>query len=91
MSTIRFTTRKIEREDEDQRLDHDVVVVLDRLDDPATRRPFQANTVSVSTAPASSPPTCSPMTVTTGSQALRMMWRLSTRRSEMPLARAVRT
>jgi hypothetical protein len=54
-------------------------------------RPGSEKIVSVSTAPDSSRPSCRPITVTIGMSALRRMWRTTTRRSVMPLARAVRT
>ena len=53
--------------------------------------PGQAKTVSVSTAPASSRPTCRPITVAIGSIAFRSTWRRSTMRGATPFARAVRT
>lgn len=59
----------------------------------ATYRPSpgHANTVSVSTAPPSSAPVWSPVTVTMGIRALRSAWRVTTRVSGAPFARAVRT
>ncbi len=53
--------------------------------------PLKANTVSVSTAPEISRPSCRPSVVLTGSSALRMMNRSRIRRGARPLARAVRT
>src|SRR5437667_693318 len=52
--------------------------------------PGSAKMVSVSTAPLSNRPSCSPTSVTTGSSALRSACRLTTRRSARPFARAVR-
>jgi hypothetical protein len=53
--------------------------------------PGQAKIVSVRIAPASSVPTCSPMTVMTGIRAFRSAWMPMTRNGDSPLARAVRT
>ena len=53
--------------------------------------PGHAKILSVSTAPASSPPYEKPITVTTGMSALRRAWRSTTVRSRKPLAWAVRT
>ena len=53
--------------------------------------PGQAYMVSVTTAPPSRKPTCRPIRVITGISALRKAWRMTTRDSGAPLARAVRT
>ena len=53
--------------------------------------PGQANMVSVTIEPPSRKPICRPTSVTTGIMALRSAWRMVTRQSEAPLARAVRT
>ena len=53
--------------------------------------PGQANTVSVKSAPPSRLPNCRPMTVDTGSMALRRACLTLTEPLERPLARAVRT
>ena len=53
--------------------------------------PGRTKTVSVSTAPEIMRPTCAPMTVTTGSNALRSACLPTTARPRRPLATAVRT
>src|SRR5580698_2325902 len=53
-------------------------------------RPGQLKMVSVTMAPASSAPNCSPTTVTIGTSALGSAWRQTTAVSLSPLARAVR-
>ena len=50
--------------------------------------PAKAKTVSVSTAPESSRPVCSPIVVTTGSMALRSMCRRRDRRRRQALGLA---
>ena len=52
--------------------------------------PGQANTVSVSSAPPRRLPNCRPMTVDTGSMALRSACLMLTEPFDRPLARAVR-
>ena len=65
-----------------------------RLNRPSARNrptPENANTVSVSTAPEMSRPSCRPMTVVTGSRAFRSTCRRVIVRLSRPLASAVRT
>ena len=65
---------------------------LDRIAPTAKRpTPGQLKIVSVTTAPPSRKPICRPISVVTGTSALRSAWRSTTRRSFRPLARAVRT
>ena len=52
--------------------------------------PFRLNTCSVTTSPPIRNANSRPITVTTGSIALRSAWRTTTSRSYTPLARAVR-